>query len=393
MAHEVTREAGAGRLSVLHVVPYFPPDRVGGVGEVAAHVHAALLEKRHRSRVLTTGSSHDDENVVRVVPSPGGFVLASPFQVALTRNADVVHVHHGEVLGLLVAMKLARVPTPILLTLHASPRGIRRSLGSFQVNGRRMGPETGFLRRTVGMRIRYAMDRGAMALADRLSFISRSTARDFLSPEEAGDATVIYNGLPELVERSARPDPDPVELLYVGVYSVRKRVQVLPFVLARIRDTLPHVRMRLIGFEPEDHPDFLELARSLGVEDSLVFEGVLSSRELPPYYRAARVLLVPSAYEGLPMVVMEAFQNRLPCVATRVSGLPEIVEPGLNGYLVELDKPAEMARAAVKILEDPTLEERMGTAGRAMVQERFGVERQVEEYLELYRELRTGSTP
>lgn len=299
-----------------------------------------------------------------------------------------MHVHHGEALGLVAAMKLARVATPVLLTLHVSARGLRRSLAPYRVDGRRLGADEGrLLHRVVGMRVRGWLDRAALALADQVSFISQSAAVDVLGAARAEHAVVVYNGLPEPVDCPGEV-PERADLLFVGTYTVRKRPHLLPLVLARVRERMPECRMRVVGFAPEPGSELLRTARALGVQDAFVFEGPLPAADLARLYRASRVLLVPSAYEGLPMVILEALQQGVPCVATRVSGHPEVIRQGENGILVSVDRPHEMADAALQILEDPALARRMGEAGRTVVAERFTLERQTEEYLGLYRRLR-----
>ena len=117
--------------------------------------------------------------------------------------------------------------------------------------------------------------------------------------------------------------------------------------------------------------------------------GRKTSAELPVYYRAAGVLVVPSAYEGLPYVILEAMQQGTPVVATRVSGHPEVIEDGRNGFLVDLDKPAALAARCVEILRDPALAERFARAGRETLARRFELERQLDEYLDYYEALST----
>ncbi len=390
MMPEAAAPAGDGRVSVLHVVSYFPPDRMGGVGEVVAHLHEALLGAGHESRVLTSGEGTADTRIVRLRGGPTRFALTCWRRLSLVRGADILHVHHGEGFLLLLLVKLFRLRVPIVLTLHVGIAGIRRSLRPFEVDGHVLGRAGGgFPGRTARMVMRGWLDRWAMALADEISFISRSAAEDVLTPEGAKGARVIYNGLPSRPTPSHRPEP--VEVLFVGAASVRKRVQILPFVLARIREKRPGCRMRVIGFRSEDAPELVRWARALDVLDAFVFEGRMRSDELSGYYAAAQVLLVPSAYEGLPMVILEAYQQGLPCVATRVSGHPEVVRDNDNGRLVEVDRPEEMAAAVLEILEDPSRGRRMGDRGRDLVAERFGVERQLREYIELYREVRSSS--
>ena len=379
------RPAADDALSIVHVTPYYPPDRIGGVGEVVAHLHEGLLARGHASRVLTSGTGREGVGVVRLAATPGRFALTCAGSAGLTRGADVVHVHHGEALGLILATRWQRRPARILLTLHVSPAGIRTAQLPFRVDGRTLGAGwRGFLNRNLTLRLRHWLDRAVIRASDQLSFISHSSARDVLPAEEADRAVVVYNGLPP-APKPAGERADPTELLYVGTYSTRKRVLLLPFVLRHVRHRRPGARLRFVGFDPEAHPELTSLARDLGVEDGLVFEGEERSSGLSRFYRSSRVLLVPSAYEGLPMVILEAFQNGLPSVATRVGGIPEIVEDGRNGLLVGVDDPAGMAEAALRILNAPGLQARMGENGQQRVAEHFGVDRQVEEYLNLYR--------
>lgn len=376
--------------SVLHVVPYYPPDRIGGVGEVVATLHRGLLATGHRSHVVTTGHGRDDPHVTRVARGPAGFALGSLRALGLAEAADVIHVHHGEAIGLLLALRLASRRPPILLTQHVDVRLMARSLAPYTVDGHRLGrsswSEAASRRLTLPLRV--AMDRVALAVASDVSFIARSVARETLG-HAAAAARVIYNAVPQAPAATIAP---PVELLYVGADSPRKRVELLPLVLHAVRRRVPQARLRIVGLAADANPALHALAAALGVADAIEFTGPLRSEAIAPHYAAARVLLVPSAYEGLPMVILEAFAQGLPCVATQVSGHPEVVTPGENGYLVDLDAPEAMAQRAVELLEDAPRRAQFSAAARQTVAERFGVERQVAAYLAWYGEhIRTRS--
>lgn len=374
--------------SILHVVSYYPPDRIGGVGEVVANVHRGLRAAGHRSRVVTTGTSRQDPDVLRIARTPTRFLLASARIAPLAREADVVHIHHGEGLGLLLAMQLLRIGTPVLLTLHVNVAAMVPSMRPYRAGGRSLGPWTLRDRLYVAavMPMRELVDRAALALADAVSFISRSAARDTLGEAAGARALVIYNGIPAPVAVAA-PVP-PADLLFVGTNSRRKRVESLPLVLAAVRARRPGTTLRIVGLDAADNPELTALATALGVRDAIEFAGRVRAEELGPYYTASKVLLVPSAYEGLPMVILEAMQHALPCVATQVSGHPEVITDGENGFLVPVDDVARMAEAALRILDDPALGARLGSRGREIVGTRFDVARQVDEYLALYARLR-----
>jgi glycosyltransferase involved in cell wall biosynthesis len=78
----------------------------------------------------------------------------------------------------------------------------------------------------------------------------------------------------------------------------------------------------------------------------------------------ATVLLLPSTSEGLGRVVIEAFLRARPVVGARVGGIPDLVQDGENGLLVDPGAPSSIATAVVRVLSDPELAERLGAAGR-----------------------------
>ena len=393
------RRAVGIAVKILHVVAYFPPDRMGGVGEVVAHLHRALLAAGHASHVLTTGSSRDDPTVERIAERPLAFLTRLRAYAERAREFDLIHCHHGDAVLMLLAMRVRRVPTPVLATYHVGHRGMARAHAPYRFagvdGGRRFDTgAAGFVYRHGTARFHQATDRIVRALADESSFISRSAAVDALGPTRGAGAHVIYNAVPAAGAAECRGDsvsaaklaefPEPTELLYVGADGPRKRVLALPYVLESVRRTHPGARLRLVGFELADSVELAQLFAELGLADAVICEGVCPSRDVRRFYRAAQVLLVPSIYEGLPMVILEALGCGLPCVATRVSGHPEVIQDGVNGFLVDPDDPVQMAERCSLLLGDESRRAAFSAAGRSAVAERFSIERQCADYLDLY---------
>lgn len=376
-------------MRVLHVVSYFPPDRIGGVGEVAAHLHEGLLAAGHDSMVLTAGHTTSDPRVLRIATSPLRFLVNLARHAPTARGFDIVHCHQGDALLLLLALRLQRVPVRVLTTMHVSYRGMARAFQPYPIERQWFARDFESWRyRQLSAPVNQWMSSLVMRIADEVIFISRSAARDCLADERAARAHVVYNGLPPLAGAAAPgPDPEPAELLYVGVPSHRKRIHALPAVLEHVRRRVPGARLRVIGFDLASQTPLRQDFERRGLLASVVCEGPLRSDELPPFYRAAKVLVVPSAYEGLPMVILEAARAGLPCVATQVSGHPEVIEEGRTGFLVDLDRPEQMADRCSRLLEDPGLQRRMGDAVREVVRVRFTLERQLREYLDHYERL------
>ncbi len=372
-------------MRILHVVPYYPPARVGGVGEVARALHEGLLRRGHDSLVVTRGRG-SSATVRRVAASRLGWLLATGLWGPRAAGFDVVHCHSGEALPLLLALRLApRRRTRLLVTLHVSAAQMARAEGPYEIAGRRFG------RRRPARRALQALhriaDRAALRLADAVSTAARATALDLVGPERAASIAVIHNGVEPPAEDAALPRAEPVELLYAGVAGARKRVAALPFVLRRVRERIAGAKLRIAGFELGAEPGLAELFRATGTQGAVECVGRLGRAELAAHYRAARVLVLPSAYEGLPLVLLEAMAQGLPVVATRVAGNPEAVEDGVTGYLVDVDAPDAMAERCIQILGDPALARRLGEASRARVREHFGFERQLDAYLACYARL------
>ena len=376
----------AVRTSILHVTPYYPPDRIGGVGEVARVIHEGLLERGFRSEVLTSGRTRTDPRVHRVAASPPGFLLQSWRAARLSREFDLLHVHHGEALLLVLALRLRRRRPKILLMLHVDVRRREAADGPHTVLGRRFGPAGGrqLLRRFAGFG-KAVMERAAWILADAVTVETRGLAAELSDLRPLRPVTVIPYGLgpAQAVDGSAVA----VELLYVGTAGNRKRTHLLPLILERVRRTVPTARLRIVGFHPEGDPRIEREAERLGISEGIEFAGPLRSEEVVPFYRSADVLVLPSAYEGLPMVLLEAMREGLPPVATDVSGHPDAIEDGVNGFLVHVDDVDALAGRCATLLGNPTLGARMGEAAQRTVRQRFTTERQLEAYIGLYTDL------
>ncbi len=128
--------------------------------------------------------------------------------------------------------------------------------------------------------------------------------------------------------------------------------------------------------------DLKGLAAELGVAERVNFLGEV--RDVPALLGRARMFVLPSRSEGVPLTVLEAMAGGLPVVATRVGGLPEVVDDGVTGLLVPPADPAALAGAMVRIWNDPDQGNRMGRAGRQRTEERFDIRRMVAEYEALY---------
>jgi glycosyltransferase involved in cell wall biosynthesis len=194
---------------------------------------------------------------------------------------------------------------------------------------------------------------------------------------------LVYHGLdfsrfPSFEKNTSSNGEKPVVILSVGRLVEKKGTDVLLEALARLPKEL---RWRLVHVGGGPLKDKLNrLARSLGIAERIEWRGARTQIELLAEYRAADLFVLASRVarngdrDGLPNVLAEAQSQALACVASRVSGIPELIEDGVTGVLVEPEAPKELARAIEKLIREPLRRSALGEAGWRRVREKFGLE-------------------
>jgi N-acetyl-alpha-D-glucosaminyl L-malate synthase BshA len=162
-----------------------------------------------------------------------------------------------------------------------------------------------------------------------------------------------------------------------------KRVGAVVEIFSRIRARIP-ARLVLIGDGPEREDAERRIVEA-GLQEAVEFAG--EQHDLVPWLSAADLFLLPSQQESFGLAALEAMACEVPVVASRVGGLPEIIDDGTTGYLCAPDDIAGMAERGVALLADADLRERIGRAAAAQVSERFCADLVVPQYEQFYREL------
>jgi glycosyltransferase involved in cell wall biosynthesis len=173
----------------------------------------------------------------------------------------------------------------------------------------------------------------------------------------------------------------------VGIVGNLRRVKNhLMFVesMALVLEKYPDVRGLIVGQPVEpDIPDLIfSKIRKLGLEGSVILAGFRN--DVPALIKRFSVLCLTSNSEGLPNAILEAMAAARPVIATRVGGVGSVVKHGVNGLLVEPGDAGGLASAVTRLLSDQVLAERLGNAGRKMVQQEFGCQRMAHKFSHLY---------
>jgi glycosyltransferase involved in cell wall biosynthesis len=174
-------------------------------------------------------------------------------------------------------------------------------------------------------------------------------------------------------EPTSRPEQ---RVLFAGGNFQRKGLATLIRAAAVLLRDLPDLRFEVVGRDT-NQPALLSLARRVGVAHAFDFRGAISNEDLRNAYRRAAVFALPSLVEAFGVAILEAMASGTPVVATRVGGIPELVEHGVNGLLVEPDDPGQLAEALRQILTESKLAEALVVAGAGTAL-RFGVDQMMQ---------------
>jgi len=160
-----------------------------------------------------------------------------------------------------------------------------------------------------------------------------------------------------------------------------KRLDILLSAAQIISERLPNCRFVIAGDGSQERR-LREFAHEKRLGDRILFLG--HREDLYDVLRAMDVFVLSSDHEGLPMALLEALCLGVAVVARRVGGIPEVVQDGRNGVLLDTDNPQGLAEACISILSDEDRRRRLASAGPASVAERFSVSRTADQVTDLY---------
>lgn len=239
----------------------------------------------------------------------------------------------------------------------------------------------------------------SISLLDEIIVVSKYW-KDTLWRDFRVKAHLIHNGIDLKkfsTEKNARKGNRMPSILYVGGLEARKGVEYLLLAMELVQKEIPGTKLTIIGRagltsgETYDERDMFEnLAERIGIGENVIFRDFVSEGRLRQYYQRCDVFALPSRMEGWGLSLMEAMAFKKPVVASRVGGIPELVDHGKNGYLVPYADVRGLSDSLIKILKDKKLARSFGNAARKKV-EQFSWERSAEMTLDIYDRALKGS--
>lgn len=370
---------------VLMIANTLPPRDISGVGEQVLQLAAGLRQRGLEVEVLGRASGEPGAEGARgpKVLFPLA-VVPAVWRRLLRGRPDVVQVHESDgalaaLLTVILRPWMARRggPRPKLVALlQVSYLREVRAVRPLTDRGRVIGLPTAVERRFRWLKgpLQVLLGRLTARLADQVLAPSEVTAQELEEDYGVGPVGVLPNvtgGLPVIPEPCpATAGEPPGYLLFVGRLRVRKGVEVLLEALSSGAGAAGAGRLLVAG--DGEHRQSLEASvQRLGLGDRVRFLGRCGAGQVRHLLASAAALVVPSIYEGMPLVVLEAMEAEVPVVASRVSGIPEVVIDGETGWVVPAEDSAALGAALDEVLEDAPEARRRGDAGRRRLDELY----------------------
>lgn len=369
----------SGVVRLLVITPLYIP-WVGGLENFVRQVVAELRTRGHEVVVVTSHQSADtvtDEvdgvTVLRVpahhvtLTQDAAGILSAQMSIARLVNEfdpDLVHSHDAGPVLWLYTRAARRKRRPLVITLH--------------------NVMTQHLHGSVPVLAKLLRE------ADAVTGVSQAVVDDTLAyePSIAGRMTLIRNAI---APRLAEPSPlsvDPPRLACIGRLVPQKGFDVAIDAMAHLAPRHPGACLTIAGEGPEARALHTR-ATELGIADRVEFLGRVEPPDVAALLDRSTLVLMPSRFEGLPLVAIETAWAGRPLVATRAPGLSEALVDGVTGVMVEPEDARALARTVDDLLMDADRLRAMGRAARDSAESSYSFPACVDAYERLY-EVRTA---
>jgi teichuronic acid biosynthesis glycosyltransferase TuaC len=378
-------------LHVLTLTPFYPTQQDDAQGCFVAEPLAALDQHGITNTVLavqpfyrtrsSAGESAHPAHWTRFPALPGGFGLPSSGAFLFARILKQVRrIHHANPVSVIHAH--AALPCGHAAVLLGRELGVQfvvtvHGLDAFSTN--QVGGYAGDWCKGIS-RLVYRSAKTVICVSEKV--------RDQVLEGAAApvNTTVIYNGVDHQAFAPAREDNVvPGIILSVGNLIPTKGHELLLRAFANIHQQFPKSSCEIIGDGPE-LARLRTLASELKISEKIHFLGRRSRSQVAAAMRRCTLFALPSKYEGLGCVYLEAMSTERPVIACRGQGIEEIIHHRSNGWLVGPDDLPELTDALSSLLTDPQLQRQIGDTARQIILQSFTLEHQAEQLARLYQE-------
>ncbi len=272
-----------------------------------------------------------------------------------SRDCDLIHAN-WTISGLIAILVNVFRRVPIILTVHgSSPKAFGNTI-----------------------------DRYVLGKVDHVIAVSHDVKRKICRSGIGEDkVTVIHNGVDISRFCPSRSNKCGYNILWVGRMASEKGLEYLLQALKHISGQVPECMLTLVG-DGQLRQELERTVNNLGLQTHVSFEGVRPHSSVSEYFRKADIFVLPSLREGFGIVLIEAMASGVPVIASRIGGIEDIVEDGVQGFLVEPKNAEQIAEKAMFLFAHEDVRRSFGEAGRKRVEESFTWEKMAEKTLDVY---------
>jgi glycosyltransferase involved in cell wall biosynthesis len=391
---------------VCFISPEYWP-LTGGTGSYVYYLSNVLLKNGYRIYVVTGSNQAQDIQVnpqldvsflkIPKTPIVKSFMLAGASYRKLqsvrdTAGVDVAHPQLPLTPNFAVPPNFGKT---IVCTVHSTWKGEAEAIRSEPFS--RLNANEKFLV-SFNWFLRF-FEEGMLHRARRIIAVSHFTKWELTNYYKipASKIKVIHNGVDTLkfqpavdkrkIKRELGFNPEDIAILSVGRLYARKGlftlIESMPAVIKRFKNAKFIISGK--GQSDEMHK-LIAYAEKIGVKDNIVFTGYYPDKKLPKLYQAADVFAFSTFYEHHPFAVLEALSTGLPVVTTSVGGIPETIESGKNGYIVEPFNAKQFSEKIIYLLEHPAEASEMGRLARKTIVEQYDWRIVVKDAMKVYDE-------
>lgn len=392
-------------MKIAFISTLYPPDIMGGAEIVVEKIVNELSKRDHDVFVITTGKEDKVENKdgIKIYRLNFNLYFLPDFnsqnilkrllwqlfdllnfkayinirKILKKEGACLVHIHNYKGLSPLAFKAAKDLKIPLIFTAHDySPICVRSNL----LNG---NGEICY-RKNPACKLYNAIQ--STIIGDKVDVITAPSKFVLDKLESEGlfrnaKKIVVPNPI-EYTPKRYKKTYDTIDILFVGSLSKHKGPDILIKSFKKVEGD--NLRLHIAGRGPMEG----ELRKLAEDDDRINFYGFVTGDELQNLYRMANVTVVPSIwYDNSPMVIYESFANSTPLIASRIGGIPELVNDGYNGFLFEAGNFKELERLINKIVEDPSILEVLENGAYESCK-KYQLEVILEALISIYKQLR-----
>jgi teichuronic acid biosynthesis glycosyltransferase TuaC len=385
---ETTASGATRSLRVLTLTPFYPSTQDPAQGcfvaeplpyteQIGVKNEVIAVGPFYRRRLSALQSSVSSQwRSYFSLPGNFGLATAGSFLAAGISEAvrglhrqnpfDLIHAHAALPCGQ-AAMGLSRkLGIPFVVSVHGLDVYSTRQVGKLWAN--------------------WCCHKSAEIYRDARAIICISEkVKEQLTSETAAKAVVIYNGVDTNVFSPAPEMPPTLTVLSVGNLIPSKGHASLLRAFADVSSSVPNSRLEIIG-EGCERERLMNLANELAISGRVNFIGRQSRKGVAQAMQRCAVFALPSSYEGLGCVYLEAMASGKPAIGCREQGIDEVIEHGKNGLLISPGDEAELVEWLRVTLQNEDFRRRMGSAACETVLEGYTLGHQAQRLARLYRE-------